>query len=165
MIALVLGFLGVIFVLKPKFDFANTAGYIALNAGLLSSIAFAAVNRLSKTEPMLRILFYFFMIGLVVSIFPMMAAWESFPSYLWGYVAIIGVGSFLFQVFMTKSYSHLPATQAAALGYFSIMFSGILGWLVWKDVPGLLEIGGMVLIIGSGLYVIGLFGKRKSNKV
>ena len=60
-LAILMGFIGVIFVLRPDFSFINIPGFIGLASGLLGAMALVTVHRLAKTEPIETILFYFFL--------------------------------------------------------------------------------------------------------
>ncbi len=163
--AIFIGFLGVTLILKPELSIINIPGIVGLGAGLFASIAFVSVGKLSKTEPTERIIFYFITISLIISIFPMIYAWHSIENPIhWLYIFSIGFFAFLFQIFITKSYSYLPATKASPLGFLSIVISGLLGWLIWNNIPDVLTVIGMLLIIGSGLYIIELNKMRFRKK-
>lgn len=54
---LLVGFIGIMFILRPDFSFFNKTGLIGLASGLLIGSAFVMVRQLSKTEPVERILF------------------------------------------------------------------------------------------------------------
>lgn len=163
-IAIFIGFLGVVLIIKPELSIINVPGIVGLGAGLFASIAYVTVSKLSQTEPTERIIFYFITISLIVSIFPMIYAWHSIESLIhWVYIFSIGLFAFLFQFFITKSYTYLPATKASPLGFLSIVVSGILGWLIWNTIPDVFTIVGMLLIIGSGFYIIEI-NKMKFKK-
>lgn len=55
---------------------------------------------------------------------------------------------------MTISLKFAPASTLAPLHYFEICMAVFLGYVVFGDFPNALTWGGIVLIVGSGLYII-----------
>lgn len=153
--ATAVGFLGVVILLRPSGRLLEVGDLFALMTGLLSAIAMIQVRMLSKTESTEKILFYYFSISSVLSLYPMMVTWKPIPSLLIGiYVIIIGVCSFLFQYALTKSYTHAPATKASILNYLAVLFSGVGGWLFLDEVPDMWVWVGAGIIILSAIMAI-----------
>ena len=48
----------------------------------------------------------------------------------------------------------LPTTLIAPFEYTALIWSAILGYLIWNDIPDGYAIAGALLIIGSGIYII-----------
>lgn len=76
LIAAALGFLGVFCVAKPDQGLWNWVSAIGIASSLLASMAFVTVRALTKTEPPERIVFYFCLIGSVLSAIPMFWVWR-----------------------------------------------------------------------------------------
>lgn len=154
--AIIIGFLGVVLILRPDVSFFNNvASFSGLAAGLLGATALVGVRQLTKTEPPERILFYFFLFGTVVSFLPMIITWKPILDWkMWVYIFLIGVAGILFQYFLTKAYSYMPATKASSLMYLSVIFGGISGWLIWDSVPILWTLFGILLVFFGGLMAL-----------
>ncbi len=153
-LALVIGFLGVIAILKPSFTFFKPIGLVGLASGLFIGTAFVIVRRMSKTEPVERMLFYFFTGSILLSIIPLVMTWKPFyNNVLFLYLFLIGVFSFLFQFFITKAYSLAPATKVSALGYFAVVFSGILDWIVWNKITDIVTFIGILCVISACVFI------------
>ena len=58
------------------------------------------------------------------------------------------------QFFMTQSYQHLAIGMVSPLKYLSIVFSGIIAYLIWGEVPDLQSILGIGIIVATGLYTL-----------
>ncbi len=54
---------------------------------------------------------------------------------------------------ITKALKIADASVVAPFTYTSIVWAGILGWLIWGDVPGRNTAIGIVIIVCSGLAV------------
>lgn len=60
-----------------------------------------------------------------------------------------GVGHFLF----TAAFRHAPASILAPANYLQMLWSGLLGWLVFSHVPDRLTVVGMAIVAGSGIMI------------
>ena len=155
LLALVIGFIGIVFILKPQFSFHPVVSIIGFLGGLFAAIAHVSVRQLTKTDDERVILFYFFFISSIISAFSLLLKNSFVFSYaLWKYVLLTGFFSFIFQYFLTKAYKHAKATQISSLLYFSVLWGLIIDLVVFKTFPDILTILGSVLIIGGGIYTI-----------
>ena len=79
---------------------------------------------------------------------------------------IFGVACFgvIAQYSVTKAYAVASPSLIAPFEYTALIWSAILGYLIWGDVPDALAIGGALLIIGSGIYVIHREAIRAAEK-
>jgi drug/metabolite transporter (DMT)-like permease len=66
-------------------------------------------------------------------------------------VAFFGV---IAQFAVTKAYAIASPSLIAPFEYAALIWSAILGYLIWGDVPDAWAVAGALLIIGSGVYVI-----------
>ena len=66
-IAIVIGFLGVAFILKPGHELYNPMAFFALLAGLCAAIALLIIRRLRKYDNHYVCMFYYFLITFVIS--------------------------------------------------------------------------------------------------
>ena len=67
--------------------------------------------------------------------------------------ALVGVGavSALAQVLMTEGYRSGEATMLAPFEYGAILYTVLLGWLIWAEAPGPWEFVGIAVLVASGL--------------
>ena len=57
-------------------------------------------------------------------------------------------------IFVINSARHLPSSIFASAQYIQILAGGVLGYLIFKDIPTMNVYIGSILIIGAGLYII-----------
>ena len=75
----------------------------------------------------------------------------------------VGLSGGLAQYFMTLGYRHLAVAILAPLRYLTIVFGGIIGYLVWAEIPDPSSLLGIAVIVASGLYTLRreiILGKR-----
>ena len=154
-LSLFIGLIGIVLIIKPGAQiFSNPASLIALAAGFFSAIALVATNKLAETEPPTRILFYNFGISTILLIPMAIAAWKPLTNRQW--LLLIGVGGFyaLTQYLIIAAYRYADATQISPFNYTVVVFSGLLGWWIFGNVPDLAAIAGTLLIGGGGILSI-----------
>jgi len=154
--AILIGFLGIALILKPTTNMLNLSMILGAMCGISQAVSLVCIKRLSLTEPAWRMMFYYFVSGSIISLPFALTQWT--PEYTDDIVALVGVGicMFIAQRFITASYVFADVTVLASLCYTSILFSGLLGWAVWKDIPDTLSIAGMLLVVCCGIatYVL-----------
>ncbi len=157
--AVIVGFAGVLVMTNPGGDwFEGSAGLgagMGVLAAFMSALMTITIRQLNKTEPPVRIVFYFATIGtiffgtLTALFFWVTPTWPELAG-----LAVVGLIGGLSQILMTTAYRHAPASTLAPFGYISILWSTILGYLIWSDLPGPRILVGAAVVILSGLYII-----------
>ena len=150
--SLVVGFVGVILILKPTSALiSNPIALIATSAAIFSAFALVTVNRLSVTETTERILFYYFLISSIASVPFAIAEWHTPTNSEWIYLVGIGIFMAASQLLIILAYRQASAGRIAPFNYSVVVFSGLIGWLVWKNTPDMLSLIGVVLVTAGGI--------------
>ncbi len=150
--SLLIGFAGVIIVLRPSPALlTNPAALIATSAALFSAFALVSVNQLSRTDPTKRILFYYFLISTIASAPLAIATWKTPTAKDWGLLAGIGISMAASQLLIILAYQHATAARIAPFNYTVVIFSGVIGWLVWGNELSPLSLVGVLLITVGGI--------------
>ncbi len=153
--ALALGFLGILLILKPGARIVNVASLIGIGGAMAGAIGVVALRKLSKTDDTRLILFYYFLISVVVSFFPMIVAWQPIVSKeMWYIIGIIGLSAYGYQFCLTKAYKNVSASRAGALLYMAVIFGGFYDWLIWGSIPDYWTLIGCSLIAAGGIWTI-----------
>lgn len=147
LIAAALGFLGVFCVAKPDQGLWNWVSAIGIASSLLASMAFVTVRALTKTEPPERIVFYFCLIGSVLSAIPMFWVWRPYALKELFFLIAAGILANVSQIFMSHAYRLAPAGQIAPVNYMAIIFAGIWGFFLWQETPDFYSLFGFGLIL------------------
>lgn len=151
-LSLLIGFAGVACILHPGRDlFASPWAMLALSAALFSAIALVAVNRLTHTETTTQILFFYFFLSSLVTLPFAIVAWRPFTAAEMRDLFVIGVLMTAAQVLFLLAYHHATASQIAPFNYSVVVFSGLFGWVLWKDVPGWTSLVGVLLVSLGGI--------------
>jgi drug/metabolite transporter (DMT)-like permease len=154
-LSLLIGLVGIVLIIKPGPQmFSNPASLIALVSGICSALALVATNKLAETEPPIRILFYNFGFSTILLIPFAIWSWKPLAARQWLLLFAVGLFYALTQLLIILAYRYASAAQLSPFNYTVVIFSGILGWLVFGSVPDALSIAGTVLICAGGILSI-----------
>jgi drug/metabolite transporter (DMT)-like permease len=149
--ALVLGFAGVTLILRPGFRELSPVLLVALAGGALAAVAKAGVRRLTRTEPITRVVFYFALVATLVSAVPLTWSWVALAPRDWGLLALVAALATGGQFFMTAAYGLAPAGQIGPFTYTAVLFASGYGWLFWDESLTLATAAGALLVFAAGL--------------
>lgn len=152
-LALLIGFFGVVMILKPGVHM-QWAILIALAGSLFASVAKTTIRRLSSSEPVFRIVFYFAVIGMLVSAIPLIWAWQTPNAYQWLLLLSLGPLATLGQLLMTRGYATAPASNVGLFSFSAVLFGAAYGWVFWGEIWDIISIMGAILIAISGAMVL-----------
>ncbi|EHU4915931.1 DMT family transporter [Vibrio vulnificus] len=168
---IVLCLLGVFTMVYPSFDASGVGELpmlsvaIALLGAFGSSIAYVIVRKLSRTEDSSVIIFYFPLVALPVSA---MLIGDDFvvPDVALILVLIlVGIFTQIGQFGLTKAMQTQTAGNASAYSYVQIVFSALLGVVLFNEVPSIWTLlGGSLIVIGALINVFGPKSKWLSNR-
>ncbi len=156
--AVIVGFAGVMVMTNPGGTwFIGNAGVgagMGVLAAFMSALMTITIRQLNKTEPPVRIVFYFASIGTILFGGLLTIFWVTPTLPELGGLMVVGLTGGLSQLLMTYAYRHAPASTLAPFGYVSILWSTALGYLIWSELPGPRILIGASIVIASGLYII-----------
>ncbi len=155
-IAIFIGFIGVVFIINPGAGAAhfNTVILIAIAGAMLAGLAKVIIRKMSSTETPGRIVFYFALIGTIVSAIPAMLSWVSLNWVQVGSLFGIAAFSTIAQLSLSKAYSHAPAGQLGPYTYTSVAFAALFGWLIWDEVLSFNTLMGILVIVLAGMLAM-----------
>lgn len=152
-IATVVGFLGVLVVLRPGTDAFDPAMLVALAGSLFVSEVSVLVKKLSGTERNVTILFYFASITTLVSAVPAAFVWQDPVGGEWVLLALVGILSSLAQYTMLRALRVGEATAVMPFDYARLPFAGVLGYMFFAELPDGWTLVGIAVLTGATLYI------------
>jgi len=151
--AIVVGFIGVLLITNPAAGLSMPALGM-LGAAVCWSVVASLTRILGEKENTSTLLFYTLLGFAVLLAIPQYWLWTSLE--LDAYLMILGVAFFgvIAQFSVTKAYAIASPSLIAPFEYTALIWSAIIGYLVWGDIADIYAITGALLIIFSGVYVI-----------
>jgi len=161
--AIALGFLGLLLVVQPNAALLNNpTNLIGLSAGLCAAIEFLTVRHLSQTQSPLSQTFYYLFIGAVLTAPIALYQWQPIDTRTVLYIVCAAAAFLSFQLLLVKAYTYADPHQIGVFQYSSVIFSVIIGWLFFSEIPNAVAVVGMLLITVGGALAIYLEQKSQT---
>lgn len=162
-IGAIVGFAGVVLVLQPQGRSVDVGEMAAFAGAIFLAVAMMSVRWLGATEPMIRVLFYYFLLATLMAVPIAVLDWRPIAPAGWAWLIGLGFAQLFSQTLIVLAYRYAPAEKLGPFIYSVIVFTAIIDWLVWKHPPTLLTFGGMALVIGGGLIAIRAKVSRRAH--
>jgi drug/metabolite transporter (DMT)-like permease len=134
-LALIVGFIGIIFILKPYGSNFNPIALTALISGIATAGSLVGVYELAKDEKPYTIMLYYFPLTFILSGIFTIFSWKTPNLNTLTILLMIGVSGTAYQDLITRAMSYAPPKIIAPLLYFSMVFSGLFDWIFWHHIP------------------------------
>lgn len=161
-LAVVLAFIGALFIIKPTGGAFNAAGLVGAMGGMGAGIAYTMVRLLSKRgERGAFIVFFFSAFSCLVTL-PFLI-FDFHPMEWWQLLCLLGAGLAATggQFSITAAYSYAPAKEISVFDYTQIIFAALLGFVFFAEFPDAYSVIGYAVIIGVSVW---MFFINKSGK-
>lgn len=150
--AVAVGFGGVVVALQPSGASFSAGALVAIFGAIAFAASLVVTRRLRRTDWLTLTAWQYAGSGLVgLALLP--GAWVAPPAVDIGLMALVGAVSMGCFVCITRALALAPASLLAPFQYASIVWAALMGYAVWRDVPGPSVVLGSAIIIASGLVV------------
>ena len=153
-IAIFIGFLGVLIILRPGLSIFDIKSLLPLMAAFFLGLYQVVTRKVSENDSTETSLFYTSLIGFIVMSILAFVYWQ--PLTLNSYFLFTGIGIFFSMgiYFQIIALSKARASIIQPFHYTLIFWAIILGYLVYDDLPDIPTIVGAIIIAASGIYVL-----------
>lgn len=156
-LAVLVGFLGVLVIIAPgSSDTAAMSAFglgVAVTGAVVTSIVSLLLRQIGRTEAPTTTVFYFAALSLPPLGLAMLVFGQPHDGETWLILILMGVAGGLAQLLMTSALRWGPVSLVLPMDYSSLMWSTLLGWLLWNAWPGPSTWVGAVIIAASSLYI------------
>jgi drug/metabolite transporter (DMT)-like permease len=153
--AVLIGFLGVLVVMRPEGNHLPPVGLLlALLAALGVGMVTITIRQIGRTEGAQTTVLWFSLLSMLVLGMAMPFYAEAHEGRAW--LILLALGSFggLGQLFLTSSLRFAPVSVVVPFDYTQLLWAVLLGWLVFAERPSPTTWLGAAAIIASGLYTL-----------
>ena len=149
----VVGFIGVIVVLQPTGEDFKPSLLLAVVAGVCYALYIIFTKKLSFKAPPVLTLFYSAAVGILIMMPLALFSWTvpDMKGVLLG--AAMGFFAAASHFMIIKAFEFASASELSPFNYFEIVGAITLSYIVFGYIPNLQAIIGLLVIIGSGLFV------------
>lgn len=161
--AVTLAFCGALLVMKPRLDLSMVPALAGFGSAVFAGCAYTVVRSLRDRERPETIIFVFSLVTVIVLAPPVAIGFRGISLGQVGWIVLIGLSAAAGQFSLTHAFRHGPAAEVALYSYTTIVFSALVGFLVWGEVPDLLSVLGAVAILGAAVVVYGVARGRNES--
>lgn len=157
-LAIIAGFIGVVIAVNPTQILQDKSDWIAYGVAFIGMLVIVAqmmtMRMVGDSISREAIAFYPRIAAIIGGIALALINGFETPSLLGLiYCLFTGFVGSMGWMFMAQAYKLAPASTVAPFHYSQIITGGLLGYLIWHDVPSLHLLAGAVIIVGSGVYI------------
>lgn len=155
MIAIAIGFLGVLVVVRPGFGGMHPAALLSVTGAFCYAFYNISTRLLAASDSSATTMFYSGLAGVIVMTPILPFVWKTPPDLL-TWVLMLAVGGFgaLGHWLLILAHARAPAAILSPFIYTQIIWMLALGYLVFGDLPDRWTIMGASIVIASGLYLL-----------
>lgn len=162
--ALFVVFIGAVLIIKPTTNFDLVPSLAGVASAICAGGAYTLVRYLKNKENPATIVFYFSLVS-VIGMIPLTAMNFVMPTARQAaFLVMIGVFAAMGQFTLTYAYKMAPASEVSIFNYMSVVFSAIVGLVLFKEVMDPLSMVGTSMIIGIAVLLF-MYNKKKDKLV
>ncbi len=155
MIAIMIGFSGIILITRPGFGGIHWAVMYSFGATFCYACYNVLTRYLARHDPSLVTQVYSPLAGMVMLAPLGLWVWE-WPAdlFTWALMISTGISGGFGHYLLILAHRRAPAPILAPFSYVGLVSQTAIGYLVFSDVPDIWTIAGGGVIVGSGLYLL-----------
>ena len=151
--AVILGFIGVLVIVRPGTAEFSTNALVAVLAAVLSSIVAIQIKQLSATEPADRIVIYTTLLWVPMSLFPALAVWEWPQGIAWLWVIAAGIMGTSGHMLWTRALKLGEVSALTPISFMQLPLVVLFGWWLFDESLDHWTLVGAGIIFAANAYI------------
>ena len=171
-LAIFFGFIGVYIILNPTFSNFDFKNLLPLLCAFFYALSMTITKITSDKDDTNTQLFYFYIITLILCLFMyfflgsgqfdnfsdptvkfIFREWFSNFDYTWQYIVLMGILASIAFTCVFKAYSNYSTSITSIFEYSLIIWSIIIGYFLFDDIPTIRTIAGVIIVMSAGVYI------------
>ncbi len=154
-IAIGIGFLGVVLVVRPGFGGIHPAALFSVGSAICYAFYVITTRLLARTDSSETTLFYSNLVG-ALAMLPIVPFVWTMPQSWFLVLLMVVIGAFgsFGHYLLIRGHRLAPASALAPFIYTQLVWTTTLGFLVFGDIPHRWTIAGGLIVVASGLYLL-----------
>ena len=152
-IAILIGFIGVLIILKPSAELFSNYSVLPLIASLFLSMAVIVLKKILLTNNNILSVWVFTILCTIISLFFYNDNWVWPNNLDLSFMIASGILGFIAQICLTKSFQLADASILAPIDFTSVIWSFSLGYIFFGELISSDVLIGGIIIISSVSYI------------
>ena len=149
--AILLGLVGVIIIVRPATGRVDPGQLIALGAAIGFGISMVLVKSLTRTESALAVIFWMLVVQSTAGLVPTLALWTWPSAHGWGWMVVIGICGTFSHYCLASAMRYADATVVVPMDFLRVPLTATAGWLLYAERLDIFTGLGAVLILSGNL--------------
>jgi len=160
--AIVLGFAGVLVIVRPETGHIDPGQFVALAAAFGFGISVVLVKSMTRTEPVVRIIFWMLIIQSIIGLLPAWQVWKPVPAEIWGWVVLIAFCGTFSHYCMAQAMTYADATIVVPMDFIRVPLAALAGWVLYEEALDVYIVTGAIFILLANLLNLKKPGKARA---
>jgi drug/metabolite transporter (DMT)-like permease len=152
-IAVVIGFIGTLIIIRPGFQTLNPGILLALLAGTTSAVYMILTRKISHSADPIVTTFHTNAIGAIITSIAVVFVWVMPTLEQWWLLFVIGIVALIGHYLVIAAYRFGEASLLAPLGYAEMIMAVVCGWWFFGDFPDRWTFLGVGILIACAAYI------------
>ena len=149
--AVVLGFIGVLVIVRPGTEGFSAGTLVAVSAAVISAVVAIQIKQLSYTEPADRIVILTTLFWVPLSLLPALAVWEWPQGITWLWVAAAGVLGTAGHMLWTRALKIGDVSALQPISFMQLPIVAVLAFFLFNEgVDRWTAIGAAIILVANG---------------
>jgi drug/metabolite transporter (DMT)-like permease len=150
-LAIALGLIGVVIIVRPATGEINSGQLIALAAAVGFGTSVAMMKSLTRTETTVAIVFWMLAIQTIAGFFPSLYVWRWPSQYAWCCALVIAFSGTFSHFCMARAMLYADATIVLPMDFLRVPLTAAAGWLIYSERLDAFTVLGAALILTGNL--------------
>ncbi|RED53738.1 DMT family transporter [Aestuariispira insulae] len=149
-IASLLGFTGIMMILRPGFEAISIGSMVVLGAALAFSASNTVTKMLVRTEAAATVIFYMTVMQAAFSLIPALTVWVPVEMHHWPWLVVVGVTAVSAHYCLSQALKVADAAVVLPFDFLRLPLIALIGFLFYQEaIDPFLAIGAGLIIIGN----------------
>ncbi len=152
--AIVLGFVGVMIILRPGTELISIAAVAVLAGAFGFAISHTLTKKLTHGNTPLCILFYMTVVQLPLGFVPSLENWLWPSTYTWGWLVVLSITALSAHYCMARAFKLADATVVVPMDFLRLPLIALVGFAFYNEAIDLWLVLGAAVILSGTLFNI-----------
>jgi drug/metabolite transporter (DMT)-like permease len=152
-VAVIVGFAGVLVIVRPGSSGFTIASLVAVLAAVLSAVVAVQIKQLSRVDPADTIVFYTYLFWVPLSLVPAVFAWQWPHGVTWLWLACIGLFGTGGQLLWTRALRIGEVSALTPISFMQLPIVAVAGYLLFGETISRWTVLGAAIIFAANAYI------------
>ena len=151
--AVIIGFLGVLLIVRPWSSAFSAGSLVAVLAAVLSAVVAIQIKQLSRVDPADTIVFYTYAFWVPLSLVPALFVWQSPHGIAWLWLVLTGLFGTGGQLLWTRALRIGDVSALTPISFMQLPLVAVAGYFLFGETISHWTIAGAAVIFAANAYI------------